>query len=764
MQKHWIKPKPVHVPAEFQSAVGGHPLVAELLWRRGIHDVTRARQFIEARLYTPASPDELPNMTKAVDRIVQAIEGHERVGVWGDFDVDGQTATALLISALQQAGLSAVYYIPDRETEGHGIRAERLHQWTSQQGLSLVITCDTGIAAHEAINTANQHGGDVIVTDHHQLPESLPDALACVNPQMLPEGHPLRTLAGVGVAYKVIESLFESLRFAPDACNRYLDLVALGLIADVALLVDDARYLVQCGLDVLRWTQRPGLQAVYAIAEVDPNALDERDVAFSLAPRLNALGRLGDANLGVELLITKDVARARLLANQLEGLNNQRRMLTRQVYAAADSLIQRDSSLLDYNALVVAHPHWPGGIIGIVANQLAETYQRPVVMLSLIDDMGRGSARSVEGVDITAALNEQRHLLRGFGGHTMAAGLTIDAGRIGELRRGLSHTIGKMRAFDPTPEIVLDAYVSLNDLDLDFVHDLRRLAPFGAGNPAPVLAVENVSVLKRRSVGRTGDHAAFMIEDQANAQREVMWWNSGDEELPAGTIDLAFSARENRYKGEVRLQLEYIDALLREEAAPNVASRRQVIDYRHAPDALVQLLKTQTDSAMFWNEAQAVAGITAKRRHELARASTLVIWSAPPSYDVLQGAIAQVQPMQIYVGAAYNRTQPDEVLEKIAGMAKYALKNHAGQIDIERAAGALAVTPALIRLGIQYWGQRGSIRVVNKQNTMWQLESGGEAKSVDEARAILAQVAQIVQEINAFRGYFASAKLDTLFL
>ncbi len=390
----WSFPQPIAIDPDLAMAIGGDPIVAELLTRRGLRSIETALAFLDPDRYTPAPPIELPDLEAAADRLYRAITRGEKIAVWGDFDADGQTSTTLLYSLLRDLGANAIYYIPNRLKESHGIKIDSLNRLIDQH-ISVLLTCDTGIAEHAAIAHAKQNGLTVLVSDHHDLPDELPNADALINPKRLPLDHPLRSLPGVGVAFKLAQQVLH-LAGEDDRAQDYLDLVALGIVADVAHQSADTRYLLQRGLDQLRLTHRLGLKELMISAKIDPRNLSAEHIGFGLGPRLNALGRLGDANLAVDLLTTTDLTRARILASQIEGLNNQRKLLMEQITSAAQEEIAKDSSLLDYAALVISHQHWHSGVIGPVANRLAEQYARPTILIvEGSDGVARGSARSI---------------------------------------------------------------------------------------------------------------------------------------------------------------------------------------------------------------------------------------------------------------------------------------------------------------------------------------------------------------------------------
>ena len=379
--------------------------------------------------------------------------------------------------------------------------------------------------------------------------------------------HALFDLPGVGVAYKLGEALYDWAGRGEEA-GKHADLAAFGIIADVALLRGDTRRLAQLGLAALRTTERTGLQALFESGELDPTNLTEDHVAFGIAPRLNAAGRLADAGPCVELLTTHDRTVARIIAADLEALNARRKFLTDRVTQEAEAQIREDRSLLDHAALVLESPYWPAGIIGIVASRLVDRYGRPVVLISTADaaeggsavtGVGRGSARSVEGVDISAAITACQELLLAFGGHPMAAGLAIPPDRIGAFRIAVSNQVARQLEGKPEPEgLRIDAMLPLGELSLGLVDDLSRLGPFGAGNPPLTLCAPRLEVKASRPVGRQEEHRVLTVADETGFERQVVWWNGGSEATPQGLFDLAYIARASTYRGERSAQVELL--------------------------------------------------------------------------------------------------------------------------------------------------------------------------------------------------------------
>jgi single-stranded-DNA-specific exonuclease len=772
----WIEPADFPISEEYSHAIGGHPLVAKMLVQRGLGDIRAAQAFLDPASFLPARPTELPGMEKAANRLEEAIHKYETILVWGDFDVDGQTATTLLVSALGDLGAKVVYHIPVRAEESHGVSLAVLNKiLEAPEGarIGVVLTCDTGIEAHEAIAYAGQRGVNVLVTDHHQLPKTLPAAFAIVNPQFLPAGHALGTLPGVGVAYKVAEELYRR-ALRPEGVEQYLDLTALGIVADVARLQGETRYLLQRGLLALRNTQRLGLKAIMELADLDPSGLSEEHIGFVLGPRLNAIGRLADANSVVELLTTQDTGQARLLAQQLEGLNGRRQLLTNQVYQGALAQIEKSPALLNDAALVLAHPTWPAGVIGIAASRLVERFGKPVVIISTPEGgLGRGSARSVEGVDITAALAAQSELLSSFGGHSMAAGFSIQAERILDFRRSLSRTIEKMGAA-PEHELHIDGYLSLSELTLELAADLERLAPFGSGNPPPVLASREVTLKSQAPVGRNQEHLVLTVEDTQGASQRVIWWQGAEElgtsALPEGSFDLAYSLRASTYQGQRDIQVEWVDFRPCDEVIIVETTPVEVVDYRREahPLPILSRLLGEAD-VQVWIEAEAAQRLTVqlgegrasilRGRLDLVPNHTLVIWTTPPGRAELRLALEKAQPRQVVLFAVDPGLDTmDAFLTRLVGLVKYALQTRGGNINLERLAVAMAHRVITVRRGIEWMVTRGHITVLRESNGELKLARGGQAVA-GELEKFAEQLKALLNETAAYRDYYKRAKI-----
>lgn len=737
-----------------------------MLAQRGIVYPSQAGAFLDPRLYRPTGATELPDLGPAADRVMLAIRKKETICVWGDFDVDGQTATTLLVSTLRALGANVRYHIPIRGRESHGIKLDVLKE-ILDAGVQMILTCDTGIAEHEAIAYAQQREVDVVVTDHHTLPPVLPAAHALVNPQRLEPDHPLRHLPGVGVAYKLAEELYRRAGREGET-ESLLDLVALGIVADVATQHADTRYLLQKGLQVLRNTERLGLRVMFEMADLNPSQLSEEHIGFAIGPRLNALGRLGDANPIVEFLTTKELAMARVMAQHLESLNAERKLLTSQIYQAALAQIEADPSLLDFAVLVLAHPTWEPGVIGIVAGRLAERFHRPAILLTGGDPTGggiaRGSARSVEGINITEALAQQAEMLRAFGGHPMAAGLAVDANRVAEFRRRLSQTVENVRGSAEIAPLQIDGFLPLADLSLELVEDLARLAPFGAGNPPPTLATRNLTVKNSTIIGRTKEHLQIFVEDEMGEVQKIFWWQGADNPLPEGRFDLAYTVRASDYRGERQMQIEWVEARPAEQEGIEVpvsrASRVEGVDYRQATDPFELMRVLQERGIQIWAEGEAKAEIGGVDRLGLVPAQELGVWTIPPGPGVWQAILEMVKPQKVYVFAPKGEEDRLEAfVKRLAGLLKFALRAHEGRAEVARLAVATSQCEETVQKGLEWLAARGIFTVEQAGAGVLRVQVGtGELHS----SAVETSLRKLLEETRAYRKFWESASIERL--
>ena len=756
----WLDPHPVNVPASF-AGLNLPPFIEQILLRRGISSPEEADAFLHPDAI-PSTP--FPNIESAIERIQSAIHNKEMICVWGDFDVDGQTSTTLLVQTFQALGADVIYYIPIRGKESHGVHIDSL-KLIIDNGAKLIVTCDTGITAYEAVEYANSRGVDVVITDHHDLGETLPNATAIINPKLLPKNHLLSNLAGVGVVYKLAEALLDDgsrsivhgLR-----SDTLLDLVALGLIADVALLKGETRSLAQKGIEALRKTNRLGLKVIAELSGTNLETLTEETIGFTFAPRLNALGRLGDANPAVELLLTQDAARARVLAAQIEGLNAQRRLLTSNVYQAAEAQLRENPDLLNEPAIVLSNRGWPGGVVGIVANKLVDRYHKPAILLNESEDgIMRGSARSIEGLHITEAIATQKDILRNFGGHPMAAGMSFDADKLTEFRRGLGKAIEKQlgEVVREEPTLQIDAWLGLGEIDISLAESLEMLAPFGAGNPSLTLASRNVTLKASSTIGKTKEHLRLNIEDEAGNTQSILWWGGAGEVLPesGSTFDIAYSLRASTYRGQKQATLQFEEFRITEENPVEIKKAKLEIKDLRLQSSTFDI----QPSTLIWAEGAEKA--KGKSRFDLHQSDEFVIYTTPPSPVDLRKALEIVKPKTISVFAIPPAEEKPEVyLNRLAGLCKYAINQRGGKATVHELAAAMASRESAIQIGLD-WLAAGGQLLVSIEEDIISLSAAKQEKNPYLQAELFIALKGILNETSAYRKYFATVDLKTLF-
>ena len=555
LKKRWrLTPPP---PPDVQdSLVEYRPFEQEILFNRGIRTTKEVNAYFTFETSREHDPFLMLGMDQAVERLQAAVLSGEKIIIYGDYDADGVTATALLVDVLSKLGASVGHYIPNRFKEGYGLNHIALTK-IREQGGELVITVDCGVRAIDEIEHAVNLDLDVIVTDHHQPGSSLPPAIAVINPTQRGDSYPFKELAGVGVAYKLAQALLH--RFGEPEPSESLDLVAIGTVADVVPLYGENRQLVRMGLDHLNCTQRPGLQAIIETAGYEYGHLNTTTIGFGIGPRLNAAGRLDSAESAFNLLMAIEEMEAKHLANQLELVNRERQRITREMVeqARTQAVGKGPTPLL----IIAIDPDFNQGVIGLTASRLVEEFYRPSIVASYDEKIIRCSARSIPEFHITKALDECEELLERYGGHSAAAGFSVRNERFDEFKQRIGRVATERLAnIELRPTLMVDAVVRFSDLDWPLLDFIERMEPCGHGNPLPVLAAQDVEVVEKRQVGAEGRHLKLRMRDDQKNPFDAIAFRHGHlyQDLPQ-RVDVAFRLERNDYRGISSRQLNVLD-------------------------------------------------------------------------------------------------------------------------------------------------------------------------------------------------------------
>lgn len=633
--------------------------VVQLLNQRGIQTSQEIQQFLQPDLKQLADPYLLHDMQPAIDRITQAIVSGEQILIYGDYDADGITSTTILTEAITNLGGQVDYFIPDRFQDGYGPNLKRYQQFIAQ-GVQLIITVDNGITGVQEVEYANAHGVDVIITDHHTLPKQLPAALAIVHPALTTNqqaAYPCPYLSGAGVAFKVASALLE------EVPVDLLDLAAIGTIADVMELVGENRVIVTFGLQQMKTQERIGLAALAKVAHLNWSTFNEDDIAFQIAPRLNALGRLDQAQKGVDLLLTFDEEQAQSLAKTIDQFNQQRKDLTQEVFTAAWQQAQAQLAA-GQHVLVLAAEDWHQGILGVVAGKVLQQSGCPTLVFHIDEhQVATGSGRSNEQFDLYTALASQADLYQKFGGHAQACGLTLDAALLEQLKQRLNQ-LPQALQLDLTqkPQQTYDLTVAAPDLSLDFYQQLRRLAPFGQGNPQPMLKIINFQHAQVEFLGKkTQTHLKFLVDQHLECL--AFNWGQYKEQLAASAIQVLYgTVMINNWHRQPTVQLKVVDVKLANELEQLVVHQQQFIDAREI-SSLGQI--SNTTPLIFFQEKnrqrfvqQHDDYLTYLASAEVQQLKTAVLMDCPPHLQDFNNLIVKLPQLSRLIFILKNQLHP----------------------------------------------------------------------------------------------------------
>ncbi|MGI9554141.1 MAG: single-stranded-DNA-specific exonuclease RecJ [Thermodesulfobacteriota bacterium] len=561
MKSNWVIAKQnLKLRNKISEKLDISPVIAQVLINRGIKDELEAESFLNPRLFDLPSPFLMKDMDIAVERLYKAQQQNETIAIYGDYDVDGVTSTSLFYNFIKKLGMHVVTYNPDRISEGYGINKDAIKK-LSEKGVTLIISGDCGITAFDEVEYAKELGIDFIITDHHQPPEKIPNSVAVLNPHQEDCGYPAKEITGVGVVFNLVVAFRRFLRdkgfFKDNEPNLadYLDLVALGTVADCAPVVNVNRIMVKEGVKRMNNPKRIGIKVLKDVSGVN-GEVNSSDLGFKLGPRINAVGRLKNPQTAVDLFTTDDPEIAMSLANNLNEENINRQSIEKNILNEAIQLYEENEKYKDSSSIVLSSKSWHQGVVGIVASRLSDLYRKPTFLIALDENgFGKGSGRSVEGVDIYKIISSFKQVFEEYGGHEQAAGITIKEGKIDSFREMFSEAVSKIEV---TKEKIvnIDMEIELSAIDFKLLNDIQELAPFGLGNPEPVFMVKSVNIKDQRLFKEKHLGATIKRDD---VSLKAMWFNIKDKTDLPGVVDIVFTPEINYWNGNRELRLNIKD-------------------------------------------------------------------------------------------------------------------------------------------------------------------------------------------------------------
>ena len=745
MEKIW-KTKELIEPAQDLTEAAGSKLLAQLLVQRGIDSVKKIHDFLNPAQMKITSPFVFTDMQKAVDRIFDAVDKQEKIIIYGDFDADGVTSTSLLYKTLCHLKANVEFYIPNRENENHGLNSKALVKLIAKHKAKLIITVDCGVSDIEQVNFARGFKVDVIITDHHEAPEVLPEAFAIINPKAfnslkkdltVEEIEALNQLAGVGVAFKLACALLEK-KEDYDFANELLPLVAVGTIADVVPLLYENRSFVEAGLKLIEQGKHYGLSKLLSIGGYDvQNGLTSENIAFGVAPRINAAGRLDTVDNAVKLLISDNKAEIDLCAQELDNLNRIRQDLCDNIYEEAIEMLQNEPP---QESIILYKEGWHIGIIGIVASKLVEKYYKPVFLMTKDENTGfiRCSSRSIPEVHIRNAIAQNENLMEYFGGHSQAAGLVFDPKKSSfeTVKHALNEAIKiQLDGRKLVPTIEADLELDSNFINTDLINAISKLEPFGEGNKAPLFITKNLILNNIRTMGQKNNHLKIFCENAQNKPFECVYWNHSELNIPQGkTFDVVFYPKLNIFNGITTIQLDIQDIKSEFEVKQQEKSEFKFYDHRKKTDIFRQICdylnttkvstevfsqsKTVSDNLKNYNEIAALI----RGRKNLSHCSQVMFFDYPASESILREVIQKTGAKVLHFMNYNNKTiESQELIKNISGMLKYVSSSKNGEVILSDIADFLGISDEVCELCFDMLESLGMFEVVEKNANTYKI-------------------------------------------
>ena len=734
---------------EIKKAAGSE-IIAKLLINRGIVNPKEAENFLDLENAEISSPYVFPDMEKAVKRINKAIQDNEHIVVFGDFDADGVTSTSLLYKTLKLLEANTSFYLPDRIEEGHGLNRANVCKLISSRKAKLIITVDCGISNVNEIKLANSLGTDVIITDHHEPQEEIPPAYAIIDPKYMEENESnknLKHLAGVGVAYKLAVALLES-NNKEHLHDEIFYFVAVGTVGDVVPLLGENRAFVHQGMNLISQKRPPGIGKILEIGGYKPKQkISAMTIAFGIVPKINAVGRLGDASPMVEFLLEEDEEKLSAYADELNANNKKRQEMCEETFLQAEKKIKEEIDLEKSKAIILADKDWHPGIIGIVASKFVEKYYRPAFLVSISEEKqeARGSARSVGCLNLFETLSEFAELFIQFGGHALAAGFSFDLNKVTfqQFREKLDASINKnLNTESLKPELKIDVEIQPQDLTESFINEIERLEPFGEGNPNPIFSMSNLTLMQKKTMGAKKNHLKLFLTDEKGSILEAVWWKKESIHIEEGEkVNIAFTPAINSYMDKTTIQLIIKDLKLASDKEPEYEEEEIEEEFFESEfEAIAEIIEEiedesassgnspQNDKGIKWVDQRNATGLkrdfinyikslknnisifaeTARSlnifeqdsilkeltasRTDIKKSDYLVIMDLPSDEKTFFSILSKTQAKEIYLIGLKPEIDPVETIKKFSGMLKYAFNNKEGVINIEQAASYFSIS------------------------------------------------------------------------
>lgn len=736
----------------------GNKKLACLAQKKGLNSKSELISYIEPEKYSPLNLRDFPKIMEIVDFILEHIEKGSNILIYGDYDVDGITATSILVGALSDLSTKIKYHIPDRFKEGYGLNKKVLASY--QDEIDLVISCDCGISNYEEVEYAKRLGMDFIVTDHHDLPERLPPADYVISPRLLPENHQGYWLPGAGMSYFLIKAIFEKTEKKGKE-KKYIDLLLLAIIADVVPLKGENRYLFKTGLKKLKNTKRIGLIAVYNELDINPLEITEKTLAFQIGPLLNSAGRIDNAEKGLKLLLADNKNTAAGLAAELSQINQRRKEISQKIYLEIDNKIKPEQR----KAVVSYNSDWHQGVIGIAAGRITENYQIPAVLMTsnLQSELITGSARSIEGININNIISECSDLLEKHGGHAAAAGFSLKKEQLEKFKLRLQRLLNQeLDKIDSELEIKTDLNLEISQINEDFYQTLRLFAPFGEANPEPIFYLE-ADIISSREIS-AGRHKRLVLGDKKNKITALWWWAG---ELKSNyTQKIACRLTENIYKSNKSLQLEIKGLESKKNEVDNLKIKKEsekiikIIDWRHKN---LSELKTGIENTVYFIEGLKEYNFyPIINRNYYREAKTLVLITIPYSLSFFQEIIISTGAKRIVLVNYKNQTEKlNQFLKRFLSLVKYTLKKENGIFNFEEAALALATGEVTIRRALEFLRAEALISYEYLSYREILITKGG-TKDIGQANLSKKNLKNILKENASFRRFIKNKEISKI--